>query len=79
MDNKEVPVSTLKVGQRIRRFTGEIGTIIYSNDCRVRIRFDTGVLEQFKTAEGKEVSFSKHKEIDVSPSSEVEPIYDEKQ
>ena len=65
-------LSDLPIGARIRRFTGETGTLLYVNGARARVRLDGAKRTTFETADGRVISFARPRVIDVAPDAEYE-------
>lgn len=58
------------IGTRVKLHNGELATIIFSNDCRVRVKLDKRKRDEFTTGKGETVVVQRSIEKDLSPDSE---------
>jgi hypothetical protein len=66
---------SLPKGTKIKLANGTIATIVYSNECRVRVRPETFYSVQFHDRSGKMRSMRvRHPPHDIAPTAEVEVV-----
>lgn len=68
-----IHLKNLPPGARVRLVNGKRATLVFVNDCRARIRYEKSKEVSFVVrTTGKEVSFARHKEENISPETQVE-------
>lgn len=66
-------LKNLQPGSRFQLLDGRTGTLLMVNVCRARVRLDNSEQRvSFTTYRGEEVEFSKTRDRDMSPGTEIE-------
>jgi len=68
------PTPRYTKGTRLRLWSGEIVTVLVSNDCRLRVRPEGVRVRTFTTRTGAEVTLPENRDRDITPYVEAEVI-----
>lgn len=68
-------LSPVSVGARVRlASSGDLATVLVSNECRLRVRLDKRAEATITTREGEVITVRRVIEKDISPDTELEVL-----